>query len=106
MLNDIKENIIERLKTLPIKIKAAAIYGSMAKRTQNKDSDVDLLIIAENLKAKKHKRGKDIVAIKEVLALGYPLDILLLTTKECLSNFRNHNPFFFGYCMGRNNFIG
>lgn len=42
MLNDIKENIIERLKTLTIKIKAAAIYGSMAKRTQNKDLDVDL----------------------------------------------------------------
>ena len=43
---------------------------------------------------KRHKRGKEIAAIKCSLALGVPIDVLLLTTDECLSNFRNHNPLF------------
>ena len=90
----IEGNIIERLKTLPIKVKAAAIYGSSAKRTQKEDSDIDLLLISDKVNPRRHKRGKEIATIKEWFALDFPLDILLLTTNECISNFRNPNPLF------------
>ena len=94
MLITIKKDIIEKLKTLPIKIKGAAVYGSMARRAQKKESDIDLLLISDTINPRRNKRGKEIAAIKEWLSLDYPLDILLLTTNECLSNFRNHNPLF------------
>lgn len=94
MLITIKKDIIEKLKTLPIKIKGAAVYGSMARRAQKKESDIDLLLISDTINPRRNKRGKEIAAIKEWLSLDFPLDILLLTTNECLSNFRNHNPLF------------
>lgn len=94
MLTDIKGNIIERLKTLPLKIKAGAIYGSWARRTQEAGSDIDILLISDEVNPRRHKRGKEIAAIKEWLVLDLPLDIFLLTTHECISNFRNHNPLF------------
>ncbi|MDI6889829.1 MAG: HEPN domain-containing protein [Thermodesulfovibrionales bacterium] len=93
-MTDIKENIIGKLKALPIKVKAAAIYGSWAKGAQKKDSDLDILLISDEINPRRHKRGRKIAAIKEWLLLDFPLDILLLTTKECLSNFKNHNPLF------------
>ncbi len=91
---DIKTYIAERLKSLPMKIISAAIYGSWAKGTHTVDSDIDLLIISNEVNPKKHKRGKDIVLLKECITKGFPLDILLLTKDECISNFRNHNPLF------------
>ena len=93
-ISDIKEDIVRKLKTLPIKVKAGAIYGSWVKDTQEKDSDLDLLLVSDEIAPRRHKRGKEIAAIKEWLSLDFPLDILLLTTKECLSNFKNHNPLF------------
>jgi len=36
----------------------------------------------------------EIARIKDCLSMGIPLDILLLTPDECVSNFRNHNPLF------------
>jgi HEPN domain-containing protein/predicted nucleotidyltransferase len=91
---DIKERIANGLKNLPVKIRSAAIYGSWAKGTQKKDSDIDILMISDEVNPRKHKRGREIATIKEQLSVYVPLDILLLTTKECLSNFRNHNPLF------------
>ncbi|MDW7999137.1 MAG: hypothetical protein RMI30_06795 [Thermodesulfovibrio sp.] len=32
--------------------------------------------------------------IREHLSLGIPVDILLLTPEECISNFKSHNPLF------------
>lgn len=87
-------NISDRLKSLPIKVKAAAIYGSWAKGTQKEDSDIDILMIADEVNSKKQKRGSEIATIKEHISLDYPLDILLLKTEECISNFKNHNPLF------------
>jgi HEPN domain-containing protein len=55
---------------------------------------VDLLIVANKIHRRRNKRGKEILAIKKVLSLGLPLDILLITPKECISNFENHNPLF------------
>ncbi len=82
------------METSPINIKAAAIFGSLPKMKQNEDSDIDILLISDNVDPRRHKRGKEIAAIKEWLALDIPMDIVLLTTKECISNFRNHNPLF------------
>lgn len=93
-LSDIKREIIPGLRDLPIKVRSAAIYGSSARGTQTGDSDLDLLLISEDVNPKRHRRGETIARIKERLSLGVPLDILLLTPAECLSNFRNHNPLF------------
>lgn len=91
---DIKERIANGLKNLPVKVRSAAIYGSWAKGTQKEDSDIDILMISDEVNPRKQKRGREIATIKEQLSVYVPLDILLLTTKECLSNFRNHNPLF------------
>lgn len=90
----IMERIANGLKNLPVKVRSAAIYGSWAKGTQKEDSDIDILIISDEVSPRKQKRGREIATIKEQLSVYVPLDILLLTTKECLSNFRNHNPLF------------
>lgn len=94
LINNIREDIIEKIKTSPIRIKGAAIYGSMARRAQKEESDIDLLMISDKINPRRNKRGKEIAAIKEWFSLDFPLDILLLTTNECRSNFRNHNPLF------------
>lgn len=86
--------MIERLRTSPVEIIASAIYGSWARGVWTKDSDIDLLLVSGKINPKRHRRGKEIALIKEWLALGLPLDILLLTPDECVSNFRNHNPLF------------
>ncbi|MBI4745910.1 MAG: HEPN domain-containing protein [Deltaproteobacteria bacterium] len=94
VLSDIKRAIVSGLRNLPIKVRSAAIYGSSARGTQTRDSDLDLLLISEDVNPRRHRRGNTIAMIKEKLALDIPLDILLLTPAECLSNFRNHNPLF------------
>lgn len=86
--------IIERLKTSPVKIISAVIYGSLAKGTQTADSDIDILLVSDEVDPRKNKRGKDVARIKESLSIGIPLDILLLTPAETASNFKNHNPLF------------
>ena len=91
---DIKEIIMERLKTSPIKIKSAAIYGSWARGTQMEDSDLDMLLVSDDIASKKHRRGKEVAQMKQWLSIGLPIDILFLRTDECISNFRNHNPLF------------
>lgn len=86
--------LTEKLRTCPIEVTGVIIYGSFVKGTFTEDSDIDLLIVAKNIHPKKHKRGKEIAKIKELLSLGIPMDILLLTPEECISNFKNHNPLF------------
>jgi len=90
----IKKDIVTGLKTSPIKIKSSALYGSLARGVQTPNSDIDLLIIADEINPKRHRRRKEIVCIKETLPGGLPFDILLLTSQECIANFRNHNPLF------------
>jgi HEPN domain-containing protein/predicted nucleotidyltransferase len=93
-LGDIKNNVTSQVDSLPFKIKASVLYGSFARGTFTPDSDIDILFVSDEINPKKHRRGKDIARIKEGLSSGHPMDILLLTSKECLSNFRNHNPLF------------
>src|SRR3990170_2242585 len=86
--------LIERLKASPVKIISAVIYGSWAKGTQTADSDIDILLVSDEIAPRKNKRGKDVARIKGCLSIGIPLDILLLTPDETASNFKNHNPLF------------
>jgi predicted nucleotidyltransferase len=74
-------------------ITAAVLFGSVARETQTKDSDADLLVVAEGLHARRNRRGARAAQIKSLFP-KIPLDILLLTREEVISNFRNHNPLF------------
>lgn len=51
-------------------------------------------MVSDEVNPKKQRRGMEIAIIKECLPIDVPLDVLLLRTEECLSNFRNHNPLF------------
>lgn len=94
MQTDIKEQITEKLVNIPFEIKAVVIYGSYARKAPEEDSDIDILLVSDQVNPKRHRRGREIAIIKGAIALGLPLDILLLTNTECISNFRNHNPLF------------
>ena len=98
-LVEIKEIITERLKTSPIKIISAAMYGSWARGIQTEDSDIDVLLVSDEIGFKKHRRGKEVAQMKKWLSIGVPIDILFLTTDECISNFNNHNPLFLEIAM-------
>ena len=93
IIKHIRKNLEEKKKSLPIDVKATVLFGSWAKGTETLDSDVDLLIVADNINPKRHKRGTEIGEIKRCLP-GLALDILLHTKEEVISNFINHNPLF------------
>jgi len=78
---------------LPFDVIGGTLFGSMAIDKSTLDSDIDLLIIGEGFNPKRHRRGDDIVLLKQCLPLA-PLDILLFTPQEVFSNFKNHNPLF------------
>jgi HEPN domain-containing protein/predicted nucleotidyltransferase len=94
-----KTDMIATIKTamendcFPFTIKGAVLFGSQAEGSPTRDSDVDLLVVAENINSKLHRRKKEILALKRSLP-GMPLDVLLLTSAEVVSNFTNHNPLF------------
>lgn len=77
----------------PFFISGAVAFGSRAKGTETAYSDIDLLIVANGINPKRHRRGTEIVLIKRCLP-ALPFDILLLTRDEVVSNFKNHNPLF------------
>lgn len=83
-----------KIQKLPHRIVAAILFGSWAKGNAREDSDVDLLIVVENVHPERRKRIPDITRLKRTLALDLPLDILLMTRRECQDNFRSHNPLF------------
>lgn len=78
---------------LPFTVLGVAAFGSRTKDNYSEDSDLDLLVVASGLPLKRHRRGEEIVRLKKLLPL-MPLDILLLTKEETISNFKNHNPLF------------
>jgi len=78
---------------LPFSVIAMVAFGSRVKENYTEDSDMDLLVVASGIPPKRHRRGEEIVSLKKLLPL-MPLDILLLTKEETLSNFINHNPLF------------
>ena len=96
------ESLIKEIETaltikvragVPFKIAGALLFGSMARGSDVRDSDIDLLVMAEGINPKRQRRGKEIGLLKGLLP-PLPMDILLLTREEVQSNFRNHNPLF------------
>jgi len=95
MQNEIRRKITKGLKDSPVNIVSVVLFGSSVKGEYTEDSDIDLLVIANNIPQKRNKRHKEIIAIKKKLySLGISFDILLLNADECISNFKNHNPLF------------
>jgi HEPN domain-containing protein/predicted nucleotidyltransferase len=78
---------------LPFDITGVVVFGSRAKGKATPHSDIDLLIVADGINQRRHRRVEEIISIKRYLK-GLPADILLLTRQEVKSNFRNHNPLF------------
>jgi len=72
---------------------AAVVFGSRPRGTATPSSDIDLLVVAQEIRSKPHRRAEEIAGIKRHLP-GLALDVLLLTAEEAQSNFRNHNPLF------------
>lgn len=77
----------------PFTLSGAVLFGSRADGRHTDRSDVDLLVVAENINPRLHRRKKEILEIKRSLP-GLPLDVLLLSPAEVVSNFTNHNPLF------------
>lgn len=78
---------------LPFRLIGAVLFGSRVKDKQTQESDLDLLIVADGVNHKFHRRGEEIALIKKNLP-PLSFDILLYTESEIFSNFRNHNPLF------------
>jgi HEPN domain-containing protein/predicted nucleotidyltransferase len=93
------ENTLEDIRRIleqsifPFELVGAVIFGSNVKGTCGVHSDLDILMIADKVNPKRHRRGETITQIRQCLP-GLPIDILLLTPQEVESNFRNHNPLF------------
>jgi len=93
LIEYIRNNLEEKRNSLPMDIKATVLFGSWAKGTATSDSDVDLLIVADDINPIRHRRGEEIAQVKRCL-LALTLDVLLYTKDEVISNFINHNPLF------------
>ncbi len=78
---------------LPFTIEAAVLFGSRVSGKATPQSDVDLLVVADGIHPRLHRRGEQIRSVKRILS-PLPVDVLLLTRKEVSSNFNNHNPLF------------
>jgi HEPN domain-containing protein/predicted nucleotidyltransferase len=79
--------------SLSFPILGAVVFGSVSSGRSHAESDVDLLVVAGQLPAKRHRRGRQILELKALFP-GLPIDVLLLTPEESDSNFANHNPLF------------
>lgn len=78
---------------LNFKVIAAVAFGSQVKGAASPSSDFDLLIVAEGLNPKRHRRREEVLEIIKALP-ACSLDLLLFTRDEVISNFANHNPLF------------
>lgn len=93
MDNDIFDEIRKAMKNNPFPLIGAIAFGSRVKGMSTPHSDFDLLVAAEKINPKRQRRGEEILQIKRCLPFA-PFDIILLSSKEIISNFRNHNPVF------------
>ena len=95
MARDIRSDLANALQAarLPFRLIGALLFGSTVRGISTADSDIDLVVIAEGLNPKLHRRSEEMFLIKKSLPL-LPLDILLFTPDEVRNNFENHNPLF------------
>ncbi|HHV81532.1 TPA: HEPN domain-containing protein [bacterium] len=94
-MSEIAKQISSKLEKIPLpfKVISAVLFGSRARGAETPLSDVDILVVAEGINPKFHRRSSEIAQIKRHFP-GISLDILLFTTEEVISNFKNHNPLF------------
>ncbi len=69
--------IVRRILTV-IQPDRIILFGSAATGQMTKDSDIDLLIVEPDTK---EKRSEYVRIIKSLRGLGYPFDILFITTE-------------------------
>jgi len=91
LINKIRK-IFQQIR-LPITIHGVVAFGSRVRDIYTDESDLDLLVVASGIHPRRQQRDKDILRIKKQLP-AFPIDILLMTPNEVMSNFRNHNPLF------------
>jgi predicted nucleotidyltransferase len=69
------------------------LFGSYASAKQTSTSDIDVLVIADNLPSSKKERLSLILSItKKYLSLGKSVSIVLHSREEILNGFEFYNP--------------
>lgn len=69
------------------------LFGSYASAKQTSTSDIDILVIADNLPSSKKERFSLILSItKKYLSLGKSVSIVLHSREEILNGFEFYNP--------------
>jgi HEPN domain-containing protein/predicted nucleotidyltransferase len=95
-MDDLLERIKEKtLRKWGEKTVSIAVFGSYVKRKKYKD--IDVLIVLQDITKGRMERIGDIVELKR--SIEFPLDIMLVSKKECLENFRSHNPIYLDIAM-------
>jgi hypothetical protein len=89
ILSELKEKAQARWKKDLVSV---VLFGSFTKGGEY--NDVDVLIVLKEIKEDRIRRIPDIVGFKRSLDISRPVDVLLYSREECISNFRNHNPLF------------
>jgi len=94
-MSEITKQISTKLGEIPLSFRVigAVLFGSRARGSETPLSDVDILVVAEGINPKFHRRSHEIAQIKRYFP-EISLDILLFTPEEVISNFKNHNPLF------------
>ncbi len=64
----IKGLMTGRKEHIPLEIAGALLFGSWSQGSQGISSDADLLVVAENINPKRHRRGTEIALIKRYFA--------------------------------------
>lgn len=76
---NLKGNLIEKLSK-KIKIEKVIIFGSRARGEEKEESDVDLLIISPDFKAKKFRERA--LGFYKYYELDFPVDFICFTPEE------------------------
>lgn len=89
------DSAIEKIKSVAIEkwgdeVVGIALFGSFIRGREYRD--IDVLIVLGKINKTRMERIKDIAEIKR--GLDFPADILLVSTEECIDNFKSHNPLF------------
>ncbi|MBU3933170.1 MAG: nucleotidyltransferase domain-containing protein [Candidatus Omnitrophica bacterium] len=86
-VKEIVEEYKETLQKLGIKVDRIILYGSFAKRNQREDSDIDLVIIAEDFQKMNLRERQEVLGIaaarimKPIEARGYTPDELKMASQ-------------------------
>ncbi len=88
------DKIIKDIKALfGGELVSIVLFGSYASGRQNRSSDIDMFVVADNLPAKRNERLSLILSItKKYLLSGKTVSIVLHSRDEILNGFEFYNP--------------